>query len=296
MNATEKREIQYKLRIYIADFSSQKKACQSLDDVSEATVIAMLDQKEKLWSGISDQMWRNVANQVGGVVDFNRLVETRNFNTIISYFETAREEGATFAIIGNSGFGKSYAAKWYAAVNRKNNVYYLECAEYWNKKMFCQRLMMQVGKNWQGMSTAEMMSIIIRDLRRQERPIIILDEIDKLPDPVFKFFITLYNELNKVCGFIWLSTDAIQKRMDKGVEKNVIGYKELFSRIGGTFIQLTQASTDEVSEICKANGITDTALVSMVCNEVKELKGDLRRVDRNILKNKIKTRKQSKAA
>lgn len=294
---TEKREIQYKLRIYISSFSSQKKACQSLDSVSEATVIAMLSNNESMWTSISDAMWRNVANQVGGVVDFNKLVETRNFNILVQYFDTSKEEGATFAIIGNAGYGKSYTSKWYAAVNRKDNVYLLECAEYWNKKIFCQRLLMQLGRSFSGIGVGEMMEVIVRELRKQNKPLIILDEIDKLPDPVFKFFITLYNELNRFCGFVWLSTDAIQKRMNKGVEKNVIGYQELYSRIGATFILLKQPSTDEVTDICLANGITDANTIAIICNEVKDLKGDLRRVDRNMLKDKVKKiRKPQKAA
>ena len=141
------------------------------------------------------------------------------------------------------------------------------------------------------------METVVRELRKANKPLIILDEIDKLTDPVLKFFITLYNELNKVCGFVWLSTNAIEKRMIRGLDKNTVGYQELFSRIGATFMQLNMPSRDEIAEICKANGIADEQAISVVCNEVKDLKGDLRRVDRNILKDKVKKmRKASKAA
>jgi DNA transposition AAA+ family ATPase len=297
MTTIEKREIQWKLRVYVDSYSSQKKAAESIDNCSEATVIAMLSEKEFGWDSISDEKWRTVANQIGGIVDFNKLVETLNFQTLNLYFETAKQEGATFSIIGSAGWGKSYAAKWYTAINRKKNAYYMECAEYWNKKMFLCKLLLQMGKSGAGMGLGELMETVVRELRKANKPVIILDEIDKLTDPVLKFFITLYNELNKVCGFIWLSTNAIEKRMIRGLDKNTVGYQELFSRIGATFVQLNTPSRDEIGEICKANGITDDQAVAVVCNEVKDLKGDLRRVDRNILKDKVKKmRKASKAA
>jgi DNA transposition AAA+ family ATPase len=296
MTTTEKREIQYKLKIYVTNFTSQKKAVATIDGVSEATLISMLSEKETLWDKITDAMWRNVASQVGGIVDFNRLVETTNYTDLTTFFETAKQEGATFAVTGEAGWGKTYTAKWYAANHRKENVYLLECAEYWNKRTFVTILAAQIGKELWGMTLEQMMQTVVREIRRKEKPLIIIDEIDKLPDSVFKFFITLYNELNKICGFVWLSTDAIVKRMNTGLRKNYIGYKELYSRIGGNFIPLSQPTFDEVAEICHVNGIENKERVTIICNEVKDLGGDLRRVDRNILKEKVKRNRKSKAA
>jgi DNA transposition AAA+ family ATPase len=293
MTITEKREIQYKLRIYIASFTSQKKASVSISGVSEATFIAMLDENEKLWNGISENMWRMVASHVGGIVNYSKLIETENFKKLSLYFDVAKQEGATFAIVGNGGFGKTYCAKWYTSIHRKRNVILLECAEYWNKKIFCQRILMQIGKSFQGASVGDMMELIIRELRRVEKPLIIMDEVDKLPEQVFKFFITLYNELNGICGFVWLSTDHIEKRMKRGLDKNTTGYQELHSRIGASFIRLSAPTQDEVEEICKANGITDQKEMMTVVNEVKDLHGDLRRVDRNILKSKVKAKRKN---
>lgn len=296
MTIQEKREIQYKLRIFVSSFTSQKKACTTLEGASESTIIAMLNQDEVMWDKISDAMWRTVAAHVGGVVDFDSIVETQNFKILNRYFNLAKKNGASFSIVGNPGWGKTFTSKWYSAINRKENVYYLECAEYLDKKMFLKKLLLQAGTNSYLKSTGELMENLVRQIRKQKNPLIILDEVDKLPDYVLKFFITLYNELNKHCGFVWLSTDAIEKRMIKGIEKRVIGYPELFSRIGATFITLREPTTDEVAEICQNNGITDKLHITKVCNEVKDVKGDLRRVERNILKFKEKKSSSNKAA
>jgi hypothetical protein len=288
MTQQQKLEIQYKLRIYVSTFTSQKKASQSIEGVSESYIICMLNPTKECWDSISDAMWRNVAAQVGGVVDFNTLVETQNFQTLTLYYELAKQEGAAFAIVGNAGWGKSYTAKWYSAANRINNVFYLECAEFMDRKTFLKRLLMQMGESYYGFGLAEMMEAVVRKMRKMDKPLIIMDEIDKLPDQVFKFFITFYNELNKKCGFIWQSTNAIEKRMTRGLNKNVTGYQELYSRIGATFLNLNMPSREEVAEICQANNITNPEAIATIWNQVKEVGGDLRRVDRNILKTKVK--------
>lgn len=285
MKHSEKTEIQFRLQNYISSFSSQRKAAESLENCSEAIIIQIIKSD---WDKINDGMWRNIASQLGGITEFNKVVETQNFMTLLLYFMTAKEEGASFSLVGDSGWGKSFAAKWYAFANRKSNVFYLECAEYWNKRMFLMKLMAQMGRNGYGLSTAELMETIVREMRRMEKPVVLMDEIDKLPDAVLKFFITFYNELNKTCGFVWLSTDAIKKRIRKGMDKNTSGFQELFSRIGATYISLNKPSSDEVKEICIVNGITDHEAVTIACNEVKDLNGDLRRVDRILLKSKVK--------
>lgn len=282
LNHQQKTEIQWQLQNFVSTFNSQKEAAAQIDNCSEATISQIINGKHDL---VSEKMWLTIAKQIGYHARKTVMVETMDFNTLILYFSLAKENGATFAITGNAGSGKSYSAKWYAANNRTRNVYYLECAEYWNKKMFLSNLLKRMGKGETGLNVGEMMDVIVQHLRSQHQPLIILDEVDKLSDPVLKFFITLYNELNTLCGFVMLSTDAMQKRMKKGLGRNVIGYQELRSRFGSRFIELNGTTHDEVKAICKANGITDEVELQRIANEYG---GDLRRVDRHFLKEHAK--------
>lgn len=291
MTSQQKNEIREALQRYVDEHPSQRRAAETLMNVSEATVIAILSGK---WETVSEAMLINVAKQLGIGRRQSTLVETLDFQTLILYFTLAKEEGATFAITGPGGYGKSYAGKWFAQVNRKRNVYYLECAEYWNKKLFLSKLLKAMGKGETGMGIGEMMETIVSELRRQHQPLIILDEVDKLPDPILKFFITLYNELNGMCGFVWTSTAAIQKRIKKGVSANKSGYQELLSRIGTRFLELKGTSPEEVRELCLVNGIVSEEDIHRIINEYN---GDLRRVDRNFLKYRAKeVRNQLKRA
>lgn len=285
-----KKEIQATLRLYVQNHSSQRAAAEALNDVSEATVIQIMNGN---WDKIADKMWRNVAKQIGVGQRQMKLVETLDFQTMFLVFDTAKEEGATLAVVGNAGSGKTSVSKMYRQLHRQNNAFYIECREYWNKKTFLSKVLQEMGRSDAGMNAVEMMETIVREIRKMHQPLLIMDEIDKLPDPVLKFFITFYNELNGMCGFVWLSTNNIEKRMRKGLATNRNGYQELFSRIGSKFIHLTGASNKEISMICRENGVTDPEDVNMIINECN---GDLRRVERNFLKAKMISKHRKNAA
>ncbi|MBN8668736.1 MAG: ATP-binding protein [Chitinophagales bacterium] len=286
-----RKEVQEALALYVRSYSTQRAAAESLNDVSEATLIQI---KNGEWKKIGDNMWRNIAKQLGIGQRKLKVVETLDMQTMFLIFDTAKEEGATFALVGGAGFGKSTGAKTYASLHRQNNAFYIECREYWNKKTFLSKVLQAMGRSDAGMNAVEMMEAIVREVRRMHQPVLLMDEVDKLPDPVLKFFITFYNELNGMCGFVWLSTNNIEKRMARGLATNKNGYQELWSRIGSRFVKLNGASNKEIELICKENEITDPIEINTIINEAN---GDLRRVERNFLKNKLKSnRKNLKAA
>lgn len=278
MTLEQKKEITLLLESYVKGYSSQKQAINLLNNVSEATVILILQNK---WLGISDAMWRNIGKQIGWNERRSKLVETMDFNTLILYFSVAKEHGETFSLVGPAGSGKSYAAKWYAEQMRTSNVYYIECAEYWNKKYFLMELLAAMGINGAGMNVYELMAEVVKQLRKQDKPLIIMDEVDKLKDEVMYFFITLYNKLHGLCGIVWTSTDVIVNRIEKGINKNKKGFPEIKSRIGQKFIGLHGTNKNEVVQLCEANGITEAEDVNRIFNEYG---GDLRRIDRNYIK------------
>lgn len=290
MNNQTKNEVAQLIRAYTNGYASQKQAIALLEGVSEATVINMMTGK---WEGISDSMWRNVAKQVGWNERRSKLVETQDFSTLVLYFSIAREHGETFAIVGPAGSGKTYAARYYSESMRGRNVYYLECAEYWNKKYFLVELLKAMGRNSHGMNIYEMMEEVVNQLRKQEHPLIILDEVDKLRDEALYFFITLYNKLHGLCGFVWTSTNNIVARIEKGINRNRRGFEEIKSRIGRNFIGLNGTTKQELVQLCHANGITDEVEINHLFNSYG---GDLRRVDRFYLKHLLKQDKPLKKA
>lgn len=135
-------------------------------------------------------------------------------------------------------------------------------------------------------SMHELLERITRHLLTLDRPLLIFDEGDKLSDTVFYYFITIYNRLENYCGIIFISTSYIKRRMEIGLAYNKKGYDEIHSRICRKFIELTPASSYEVAAIARANGITDDRTVNVVVKDAAGCEFDLRRVRREVHKQK----------
>jgi DNA transposition AAA+ family ATPase len=274
MENNTKTQIAETLKGYIARYESQNKAANSLKGVSSATISQMVNGN---WEQIKDDMWRNVAAQIGYNETEWVAVETRDFRILTGLLRDAQMYSNVFAVTGAAGTGKTFTLRQYAANNRRT--YLLQCAEFWNKKMFLQELLSSMGRDGAGMSVAEMMYEIVLELKRQDNPIIILDEADKLSDLVLYFFITLYNQLEDQAGIILCATNFLDKRIKRGVKRNTKGYNEIYSRIGRRCVELKGLSQNDIAAVCRANGIDQDKDINSI---IADCEGDLRMVKRRI--------------
>lgn len=270
MNDFQKRQIKEKLQAYCDRYESQNKAAASLKKVSSATVSQILNEN---WDLISDEMWRGIGSQIGWSPIEWVEVETRDFKLFTKVLADAQEYSHVFGVIGESGTGKTSTIRQYATNNKR--VYSLQCNEFWNRKTFMQELCNAIGRDYSGYTLNEMMVEVVRNLKMQDRPVIILDEADKLNDNVLYFFITLYNQLEDHCGIVIDATDHLAKKILRGLKLNKKGYKEIYSRLNRKFIELLGLNSTDIMAICMANGITDRGSIQMI---IDDSEGDIRRV------------------
>ena len=286
MTQQQKTEIQQMAAQYVQQFSSQSKAVATLKGVSEATFIQLLKGR---WESISEEMFISIGKQVGyDAKGVWHLTETLAFNTIITYLADAKEYSNVFALIANSGGGKSGTTDWYCG--QSENAFVVSCAEYFNKKAFLQKMLEAMGKDGNGFTVTEMMDSIVDQILRMKEPVFVFDEFDKLKEEVFLFFITLYNKLEDKCGIVLLGTSYLEKRIKRGVNLNKRGYSEIYSRIGRKCISIPAVSRKEIAEICEANGCSDQETISEIFNTCE---GDLRRVKRAVHKYKLMQQRKS---
>lgn len=284
MKYTEKEAIATKLREYVGSKESQNAAAKSLRGVSAATVSQILNGK---WELIADDMWRTVANQIGYDSKKWVVIETEGYNRMTRVLADAQEQSLVMAVVGDAGCGKSQAIKVYAGTHR--NVIALSCSEYWNRKEFLGELLQTLGVEPGGNTVADMMREALRQLKKREGVLIILDEADKLSDQVLHFFITIYNKLEDTVGIVMCATQYLKKRIERGAMNNRKGYKEIYSRIGRKFIPMPIVNRGDIKAVCAANGLTDRAEVERI---VEDADGDLRRVKRLVCALKLKSNEQ----
>lgn len=287
MNKERKNSIRARLKEYITRYPSQSKAVNSLKGVSQATVSAIINGK---WDNISDEMWMRISSQLDGTADW-QLCDTAAYSSLMLYLDDARTEANVMWITGPAGIGKSTAAAVFTRENR--NVFLLTCSEDMHKSDFIRELASRVGVRHTGLTVRETLMSVIDSLVRMESPLLIFDEGDKLTDTVLYYYISLYNALEGKCGMVFLSTNYMQERMRRGLAAGKKGYDELDSRICRRFVPLDLISSDEVSSICKANGLIEPSAVDTVRREAALCGNDLRRVRKSIHK---ELRKQQFAA
>lgn len=274
METIQKQQIVMTLNGYVERFGSQNKAANSLKNVSSATLSQMANGN---WDLITDEMWRNVASQIGHKAEKWEAVETGVYKLLNHLLNDAKENALVFAVTGNAGSGKTFTVRHFAENNKQ--VYHLCCNEYWNRKMFMAELLTAMGRDYSGYTVGEMMHEVVSNLKRMEKPMLILDESDKLSDQVLYFFITLYNQLEDECGIVLCATDHLKKRLQRGIKLNKKGYNEIWSRCGRKCIELKGCTASDISAICTANGITDR---NTITNIIEDSESDLRRVKRRI--------------
>ena len=273
MENIQKENIVSGLRRYCERYESQNRAAASLKGVSAATVSQLLNGN---WELIGDEMWRNVASQTGYRERRWVAVETVNFRTIGRILADAQDNSLVLAITDEAGTGKSFALNHYRDNNR--NVYLLCCNDYWDRKLFITELLAAIGKDYTGQTVGEMMRDVVGRLKVIERPLIILDEADKLKDHVLQLFITLYNNLEDECGMVLCSTSHLERRLVQGL-KSKKGYKEIWSRIGKKCVALKGVTAADITLICERNGISEKKTIDLVLGDSE---CDLRRVKRKV--------------
>ena len=198
----KKEEIVAQLRSYVARKGSQKKAANSLDGVSSATINKMLNGTD--WETISEEMWRSVAQQTRTKSEGWQLADTSVHRELSMLLSRAQQDALVAGVIGAAGSGKTETCREYADEHR--NVYHITCGEHWNRRTFVSKVLKAMGANVAGYTINDMMEEVVDALSRADNPLLILDEADKLSDQVLYFFITLYNQLEGRCGIVLCGT------------------------------------------------------------------------------------------
>ena len=276
-----KEQVRSALIAYRSNYPTLNRAAESLQGVSSATVSQLCNGKYEL---ISDEMFIRIASQIGFAFDSWTLHEGKTFKEITFALSDAQAYKNVTWIVGDAGCGKTTAAIEYRRTHR--NVFYILCSEDMRRSDFVREIAKQVGAPTDTTNLRDMLENAISMISFLGNPLLVFDEGDKLTDSVFNYFISIYNRLEGHSGIVFLSTDYIKRRMDAGLRYNKKGYKEINSRIGRRFFDVSPTEENDIYAICQANNLTDRADIEEVLKDAKRSDTDLRRVKRCIHRQK----------
>ncbi|MBP3575996.1 MAG: ATP-binding protein, partial [Paludibacteraceae bacterium] len=235
-----REDIAQELREYCQKFNSQNRAAAAIG-IAPATVSAILNND---WALVSEAMFIKIADAIGYEASSWQAIETKvwkNFNKILN---DAQENAFVMAVTSDAGSGKTFTSKSY--VKNHAEAYHISCKSYWTKKDFLIEIGRAIGNKTDGKRVTVLVDEIINTLRwRDSKPLLILDEADKLSDTVLQLFITLYNDLEGRCGIVLCATDHLEMHIRRGVNLGHTGFNEIISRLGRKFIALPSITSKD---------------------------------------------------
>ncbi len=238
--------------------------------VSTATISQMRNEN---WELIKPELWQKVASNLGYQGKWN-IVETVNYKMVFNTLNDAKNGSMFIAISHKAGSGKTACLKEFAEHNIQNHVFYIHARE-WTGRDFlnelCQRLSIDKGKGYVKVDKLKEKVINFFLNRVGQRPLLIVDEADKLKPTAIRFFIDLYNDLEDKMGVVISGTENLEVTIKRGVRFNKMGYDEIDSRFGRNYIHLIGATKKDIQLICAANGITDSKKAIAVFEECEPI-------------------------
>lgn len=183
-----------------------------------------------------------------------------------------------FAISNKAGSGKTAVLEDLYNRDMSGTVVFIQ-AEEWSGRQFLIRLVEKtLGEGvmkggYKNMS--ELLDMIVNYFNDMslDRPVLLIDEADKLSPRALRTLIPLYNRTEDRMGVILSGTENFEKQMKTGVRLMKKGYDEIESRIGRGYIHLPGVTEREVKQICQANGLMDEEYQQMVWGEVPKERG-----------------------
>jgi DNA transposition AAA+ family ATPase/predicted XRE-type DNA-binding protein len=291
MKTETKQQISEQLKLRLTERAiSQSKAANAIGNTSSTAINFIVNKKweddDKL---ISAEQWNRVAAWLGINQGWNIDTTYRNYKRISNHADNCQKNSIAAAIIGEPGLGKSQTLKSFSAT--RSNVFYIECAEYWTKKVFLNKLKQSMGMDVEPASISDMVDDITSRLLSftEPKPLVIIDEADKLSDNILSFFNSIYNITIYKCGFVLAGAPYLKQRLDKGVRLNKKNYKEAWDRVGKGYITLSEIQAKELRNICLINGIESEEHINRVTNSAEN---SLRRVKSTIATIKREIEKQ----
>lgn len=302
MTNLQKNEIIQLIENETNRLGSQKKVSTKCE-VSSATISQMINGNHEL---IKPEMWLKVGFALGFDDSEWQIAETLGYRKVANICTDAKNEAFFMMLSSPAGMGKTAPLKTYYELNSEHEVFYIKCRE-WAKREFlvelCKSLGIDATKYYVHVDKLGAKVSEFFNQRKGKKPLLIVDDAGKLKDSAIRWFIHLFDENEDNMGCLIAGTEYLEKRIKDGVRLKKLGFDEIESRFGRTYLSLIGTTQKDAQLICTANGIHDKALQNQLfteCNPLKkilktrdgnqsiEVIDDLRRLKRVIKREKLK--------
>lgn len=208
------------------------------------------------------EMDKKIAASLGYKEEGWQVVTTiKNYKKIEVVFNSCKRQSMWMAISNKAGSGKTQTLEYLFNNDLSGNVIFIQ-AEEWNARQFLLELAERTcgipKKGYADIPTLLKKITIHLNGMASDKPLLVIDEADKLKPAAFRKLIPLYNRTEHRLGCVLAGTENLQKEIEQGVRGKKKGYDEIESRLGRSYIDLPGAPKEDVIAICLANGLSDS--------------------------------------
>jgi hypothetical protein len=206
--------------------------------------------------------------------NWNLVRTIGNYRAQEDVFNYAKNESMWFTVSNKAGSGKSATFEDLFNRDTTGTVIFIQAEEWTGRQFLIKLIEKTVGeqalKGYK--SLTQLLDIVVGYFNEMslDRPVLLIDEADKLRPAALRTLIPLYNRTEHRLGVILSGTENLEKEIKNGVRLKKKGFDELESRFGRTYINLKGATEKEVYDICAANGLGDEQAQYRVWGELEK--------------------------
>lgn len=204
-----------------------------------------------------------------------KWVVTNNLETVWDAAERAYQSKEFVMLIGNGGYGKSYAIeKYIEKVYREKSgrdVRLVDASKARTRKQFVALVMEVLGCYEPGVMAKQLG--IIQNKLAGKKTLLVIDEASALDGHKVTILKDLMTTLRDVCGILIMGTPYLKNNIISKSKASAHLFSELEDRIFMLPEQLQPPTDEEAEVIFRANGLTGDGLdIAMGTHKDKELK------------------------
>ena len=240
------------IREIINDFCNEKDLSKSafakMCGVSDGT-LSFIENGQ--WEKVSDEMAQKIKSFIDRKTGGD-IYQSTDFVSIFKACDAARKFHLMIGVLADTGVGKTTAVRTYA---RQKNVFYVSFCKSVKANQFFTDLLRELGVSFEGPLNAKI-NRVAEELNKKDHPLLIIDEAGKITHPIMLYLQELRDKTSSNCGIILAGMPYFKANLQKFADRQKEGYAEFLRRIN-LWHKCLGLKPDEVTEICRINGVTD---------------------------------------
>jgi AAA domain len=180
-------------------------------------------------------------------------VETANSKTIGGAIQAGKNMGIMFALTGDTGTGKTFAAKH--RVSRIENAYYVLGDVLMTKAAFLDAILEAMNIESPKQTASAKIHAIVSHVQTERLPVLVIDDAGKLKNAIIQLIQVIYDRTVSQLGIVLLGTPAFRVKIRKDAAAGRAFIPEFSGRIAHW--QAIKVDSGAIKSICESNGVTE---------------------------------------